>query len=83
MSILPIAYIWTMPLHYEPCTDIQGNGMETIVLNSDHSECCDFFASGNIHRNSSMAYSVSMYITTTHATAMMAGLFFFPCLFMW
>ena len=46
-------------------------------------DCCDFFDSGNDHRNSSMPHSISMYITTTHATALMAGLFFFPCLFMW
>ncbi len=82
MSIFPIAYIWNMAFHNEPCTDIKGNGMPTVPLNNA-SDCCTFFGSGNIHRNSSMAYSVSMYITTTHATAMMGALFFFPCLFMW
>ena len=82
MSAFPIVYIWNMAFHNEPCTDIKGPGMKSVPLNNA-SDCCTFFGSGNIHRPSNMDYSVSMYITTTHATAMMAASFFFPCLFMW
>ena len=94
MSIIPLIYIWSMPLHLPSCLG-KGKRLPTNKYKLDPSvetetvdttlngACCDFFDTANDHRNSTMPYSVSMFITTTHATAFMAGSFFFPCLFMW
>ena len=94
MSLLPLLFIWSMPFHEPTCLAkgerLSSNpyklamGIEHETVNASRvGNCCNFFDSGNDHRNSSMPHSISMYITTTHATAFMAGAFFFPCLFMW